>query len=153
MKILFVCTGNSCRSIMAKGYLEKRLKELGKEGITVSSAGVAALPCMPATEEAKQVVKEEGGDISDHRARRLSDVDVKGANLIFVMEKLHREYVLGKYPYAKKKTYLLKDFKKLGNFDFSEDCGIPDPIAKDIDFYRKVFSIIKESIEKLLKEI
>ncbi len=153
MKILFVCTGNSCRSIMAKGYLEKRLKELGKEEITVSSAGVVALPCMPATKEAKQVVEEAGGDISDHRARRLSDVDVKGADLIFVMEDLHREHILSKYPRAVNKTYLLKDFKKLGNFDFSEDSDIADPIAKDIDFYRKIFSIIKESIERLLKEI
>lgn len=153
MKILFVCTGNSCRSIMAKGYLEKRLKELGKEGITVSSAGVAALPDMQATEEAKQVVKEESGDISNHRARRLSDADVKESNLIFVMENLHREYIVSKYPKAVNKTYLLKDFKKLGNFDFSKDSDIADPIAKDIDFYRKIFSIIKESIEKVLKEV
>ncbi|MEA3305185.1 MAG: low molecular weight protein arginine phosphatase [Candidatus Omnitrophota bacterium] len=153
MKILFVCTGNSCRSAMAKGYLEKRLKELGIKDITVFSAGVAALTGMRATEEAKQVVKEAGGDISGHTARKLSDADIKEADLIFAMENSHRERMLNKYPDSANKTYLLRDFRKLGNFGFSKNFDIPDPIAKDINFYRKTFFIIKESIEKLLQEI
>ena len=153
MKILFVCTGNSCRSVMAKGYLEKRLEELGRKGITVFSAGVAALTGMRTTKEAEQVVKEAGGDISGHTARKLSDADIKEADLIFAMENSHKEHILNKYPDSADKTYLLKDFKKLGNFDFSENSNIPDPIAKDIDFYRKTFFLIKESIEKVLQEI
>lgn len=153
MKILFVCTGNSCRSAMAKGYLEKRLKELGKEGIEVSSAGLIPLVGMEATEEAKQVAKEDGVDLSGHHTRMLSERDIKEADLIFVMENLQMEYIVSKYPRAEKKTYLLKDFKKIGNFEISEDPDIKDPITKDVDFYRKIFSIIKESVERILKEI
>ena len=153
MKILFVCTGNSCRSIMAKGYLEKRLKELGKAGIEVSSAGVAPLTGMRATEEAKQVIIEEGGDISDHYAREITELDMREADLIFVMENGHKQYIAGKYPAVVKKTYLLKNFKKLGNFEVSNDPDIRDPIGKDINFYKEVFSIIKDSIERILKEI
>lgn len=153
MKILFVCTGNSCRSVMAKGYLEKRLRELGKEGIEVSSAGLIRLIGMEATEKAKQVAGEEGIELSDHRTRMINELDVRESDLIFVMESRHKQYIVGKYPKAAKKTYLLKDFKKLGNFETSEHPDIADPITKDTDFYRKIFSIIKESIERILKEI
>jgi len=153
MKILFVCTGNSCRSAMAEGYLEKRLKELGKSGVEVTSAGIAPVPGMKATEEAKQIVIDEGGSVSDHVARRITDLAIREADLIFVMENLHKQCILGMDPKAAKKTYLLKDFKKLGNFEASEDPNIRDPIGQNIDFYREVFLIIKESIERILKEI
>jgi protein-tyrosine phosphatase len=138
---------------MAKGYLEKRLKELGKEGIEVSSAGVAASPGMEATQEAIEVTKEGGADISSHRARILTDLAVKESDLIFVMEKGHRELIVSRFPRAGKKIYLLKEFKKLGIFNNSKDSDIADPIGKDIDFYRNTFSVIKESIERVLKEI
>ena len=138
---------------MAKGYLEKRLKELGKAGIEVSSAGVAPLTGMHATEEAKQVIIEEGGDISDHYARNITESDMREADLIFVMENRHKQYIAGKYPAAAKKTYLLKSFKELRHFEVSNNSDIRDPIGKDINFYREVFSIIKNSIERILKEI
>ena len=138
---------------MAKGYLERRLKELGKAGIEVSSAGVAPLANMRATEEARQIIIEEGGDISDHYARKITELNIREADLIFVMERGHKEYIAGKDPEAVKKTYLLKDFQKLGNFELTDDPDIGDPIGKDISFYRKVFSIIKDSVERMLKEI
>ena len=153
MKILFVCTGNSCRSAMAKGYLEKRLKELGKAGIEVFSAGISPMPGMQATEKARQIVVEEGGDISKHYARRITELQIREADLIFVMEDFHKQYILNKDLEAAKKTYLLKDFKKIGDFGVSDNPDIKDPIGKDINFYREVFIIIKDSIERILKEI
>lgn len=154
MKIIFVCTGNSCRSPMAKAYLEKRLKELGKEGIEVSCAGTAHFMAGgQATDYAKEVLKEEGVDISDHRARVITDADLKGSDLIFVMENRHRLYLIAKYPKAADRIYLLKEFKKIGNLEISKEPDIPDPIGKDLDFYKKVFSIIKESTERILGEI
>ena len=138
---------------MAKGYLEKRLRELGKAGIEVSSAGVAPLAGMCATEEAKQIIIEEGGDISGHFARQITESNIREADLIFVMERRHREYIIGKCPEATGKIYLLKDFKKIGSFQVSDDPGIRDPIGKDINFYREIFAVIKNSIERILKEI
>lgn len=138
---------------MATAYLEKRLKESGKRGIEVSSAGLLLLAGMEATEETKKLLREEGMDLSGHRTRVLTEEDVRAADLIFVMERRHEEYILSKYPYAAKKVYLLKDFKKPGDYDTSENPDIADPIAKDGDFYKATFSIIKESIERILKQI
>jgi protein-tyrosine-phosphatase len=139
--------------VMARGYFEKRLRELGKQGIEVSSAGIAPLTGMEATQEAKHVVREEGADISGHRARMITERDIQNSDLIFVMENRHKQFILEKYPEATKKTYLLKDFKRFGDFATSKSPDIPDPIGKDINFYRKTFSVIKESIERILKKV
>jgi len=138
---------------MAKGYLEKRLKELGRNDIEVSSTGLIPLVGMEATEEARQVAKEDGIDLSSHRTRTLTEAEIQKQDLIFVMERQHKEYIISKYPEVRSKLYLLKDFKKIGNFDTSENPDIEDPIAKDVDFYKKTFAVIKESIERILKEI
>lgn len=138
---------------MAKGYLEKRLKELGRNDVEVSSGGLIPLVGMEATEEAKQVAKEGGIDLSDHRTRMLTETDIRKADLIFVMERRHEEYIISKYPQTASKLYLLKDFKKIGNFDTSENPDIEDPIAKDVGFYRKTFAVIKESIDRVLEQI
>ena len=138
---------------MAKGYLEKRLKDLGKSDIEALSAGIAPLDGMRATEEARQIIIEEGGDISGHYAKKIIESGIREADLIFVMERVHRQYVLGKSPKAVNKTYLLKDFQKIGNFSLSNAPDIRDPIGKDINFYKEVFSTIKNSVERILKEL
>ncbi len=138
---------------MAEAYLEKRLKELGKKGISVSSAGISPYPGMSATEEAKKVMKEEGADLSGHIARKLTDLAIREADLIFVMEEIQKRYILGIDPSAEEKTYLLKDFRKIGDFATSNEPDIKDPIGKDIHFYKKTFAIIKESVERILDEI
>ena len=153
MKILFVCTGNSCRSAMAEAYLKKRLNDLGKKEISISSAGISPYAGMGATEEAKEVVEKEGADLSGHLARKLTFLAMREADLIFVMEDIQKRYVLEMDPAAAKKTYFLKDFKRIGDFTISDDPGIPDPIGKDIHFYEKTFAVIKEAVERILDEI
>ncbi|MFH1406525.1 MAG: hypothetical protein ABIH01_00760, partial [Candidatus Omnitrophota bacterium] len=119
----------------------------------VSSAGLMLLIGLEATEEAKQVAKEDGADLSEHRTRVLTEAEILAADLIFVMERRHKDYIVKKCPKAARKTYLLKDFKKLGDFTTSDDPNVPDPIMKNMDFYRNTYSLIKESIERILKQI
>jgi protein-tyrosine phosphatase len=138
---------------MAEAYLRKRLKDLNKKDITVVSAGIAPYPGMAATEETKEVIKKEGVDLSEHVARKLTALEIREADLIFVMEELQRRHILEIDATAAKKTYFLKDFKKIGDFTASEDPDIPDPIGKNVDFYKKTFAVIKEAVERVLNEI
>lgn len=123
---------------MAKAYLEKRLKELGRHDIIVSSAGISPFPGMHATKEAQEVLRKEGVDISDHVARKLTDLEIRESDVIFVMEEMHKRYILERDPQAEKKIRLL---------------NISDPVGKNMDFYEKNFAVIKETIERILKEI
>lgn len=145
-RILFVCTGNSCRSVMAQALLEKKLKEKGRDNIEVFSAGIAAPLGMEASLETKQLLKEEGIDVSNHHAQRLNDEMLKRSDLILVMERFHEESILRNKPFLKKRLYLLKEFSKF-NQGKSE---IEDPIGKGIDVYRRSFLDIKAAIDRLI---
>lgn len=147
--ILLVCTGNSCRSPMAKGYLQHLLKE--RPDINVISAGVAATSGMPATSETIKVMAEAGVDISGHFARRLTNEIIHKADLILVMEKNHKEIILQRAPEAEGKVYLLKEFGRDSKVNQQEDLDIPDPIGKPLEFYQKCFTIIKEEVERITK--
>lgn len=138
---------------MAKGYLEKMLMNARRFDVEVFSRGTAPLEGMEATAEAKEIIRQAGWEISGHRSRKLNELDIRESDLIFVMENRHKEYILAIDPDANGKTYLLRDFAKIGDFNVTEDCNIPDPIGRDINFYKRVFSVIKDSVERILREI
>jgi protein-tyrosine-phosphatase len=150
-KILFVCTGNSCRSVMAEAILKKRLEEAGKEDIEVLSAGVGTMGGMSPTRETLDVLKTEGVDLVGFKSTPLNIGLIRNADIILVMEKAHREQVLDLVPEAKAKTHLLKEFKKLESEPQEEGAAIPDPIGKPMEFYRYVMKLIKKEIERIMK--
>lgn len=110
-RILFVCTGNTCRSLMAEGIALKMLRSLNLEGeIEVSSAGLAAFPDAPGSPEALGVLSGEGIDLSDHRAVQLNSEMVRRADLILTMTASQKRQVLELFPEARGKVYILKEF-------------------------------------------
>lgn len=146
-KILFVCTGNSCRSVMAEGLLNKLLKERNRSDVEVISAGVSALIGLPATEETLSLLSKEGIDMSAHRAKRIDNIMLKSSDLILAMEEIQESYILGLAPAVKNRLYLLKEFAKIQDIDLR----INDPIGQGRDYYEKIFYSIKECVEKIVE--
>lgn len=141
--ILFVCTGNSCRSVMAQALLQKRLKEKGRSDIEVLSAGIMQLQGIGATEATRQVLQKEDIDVSKHISQRINRQLLHCSDIILVMERLHEEKILSLAPEVKNRVFLLKEFAKMNN----NDLDIADPIGKPISFYEKTLQIIKEAVE------
>lgn len=128
-KVLVVCTGNTCRSPMAEGWLNQKLA--GK-GWTAESAGVAAWGGDSASPEAVAVMREIGVDISAHRTRALTKAAVDGASLVLAMAEGHRREIEHRFPEAAQKTFLVKSFGL-------EPAGdVADPFGLSADAYRHV---------------
>lgn len=143
--ILFVCTGNSCRSIMAEAYLRKRASE-EKLRIETRSAGTLGIEGMEPSENTQMVLAEEGIDTEGYASSTLTPELVNWADIILVMEPLHKERIVEMDPAAGAKTFLLGEFNENAN-----EKGIPDPIGRPLVFYRLTFEFIKDSIEGFLK--
>jgi protein-tyrosine-phosphatase len=129
--ILFVCTGNICRSPMAE-YLFRE-HHATEHGWRVGGAGTHAPVGSPASREAVKALKEVGIDLRPHRSRQLTDALVDEADLIVVMTEGHRQICLERFPAAADKVHVLKSFDPRA---LDED--VMDPIGYPIPVYRAV---------------
>lgn len=143
--VLFVCTGNSCRSVMAEYILRKKMMEQFRHDIEVLSAGTFALFGMGPTHETLRLIEALGLDASAHRAQRVSAELVRCADLVLTMERRHKDDVLRLAPEARDRVYVLGEFVK---FD-PVLADISDPIGQSEEFYRQCFNKIKQAIDIL----
>jgi protein-tyrosine phosphatase len=148
-KILFVCTGNTCRSPMAAGGLRALLSGKNIDTIEVLSAGTHAATGSPATEYAMEAVKTWHGDISDHRARPLTRELLEEVDLILVMSTSHFQTVMTMLPEAMDKTYMLKKYPEHGG----DGEGVNDPIGGSLDMYNQTFLEIGEELGRFLPDL
>ena len=133
--------------------MKKRLADMGRSDIEVSSAGVMPVPGMLATDKAVIVTKEAGADISGHAARMMTVRDIQEADLIFAMQRFHKDEVTRVVSEAADKTHLLNDFRHIGDHTPSDQPDIPDPIGKPLLFYQETFKAIQAAVERVLAEI
>lgn len=145
--ILFVCTGNSCRSVMAE-YLLKKLVQ-GRRDVEVHSAGTSVFIQSMASRETISVLSDEGINAAGHISQPISTILLKKADLIFVMTGQHRMQVLDRVPQVEKRVYLLREFAKITASSQAE-LDIPDPIGKSHEAYKECKEIIKDSVGKIV---
>src|ERR1039457_7391672 len=143
--VLFVCTGNVCRSPMAEGIFRQSVR--GRGDYQVVSAGLGALEGQPPSSYAIQAVKELGIDISALRSRMLTAELVQQADYIFGMTHSHLDTVAMLYPQAAEKSFLLREFDEtLGSFEKD----ISDPIGGSYEVYLNCRDQIEQGIASLL---
>jgi protein-tyrosine-phosphatase len=146
-RVLFVCTGNICRSPMAEGLLIERLRQEGRQSLSVSSAGIFANPGNIPDPLAVQVAREAGIDISGHRARGVNSYNVNWADIVLVMESGQKGFITMAFPRHSPKVVLLGNFKR----SQGGSGEIADPYGSSLDDYRTCFEEIREAIEGFIQ--
>lgn len=142
--VAFICTGNSCRSVMAKALLEKFTKN--RDDINVLSAGIFPGTSV-ASSETIELLKREGMDVSGHIPEAVNDYIISRSDVILTMDAGHKHRILSLAPEAHQRVYLLKEFAQIkeGSLD------IDDPMGRGLHVYEICLRQIKEAVEKVAK--
>ena len=136
--ILFVCTGNTCRSPLAEAVAQQVLERLGRSA-RVHSAGTAAVAGAAASAHSLQVAAEAGLDLAAHRARPLTRPMLDAATLVLAMGAEHLRVLRAMAPHAA--AHLLAEYAG------SDAADVPDPIGGDLEAYRRTFHRIRTLVE------
>lgn len=148
-KIAFICTGNSCRSVMARYYLEKMFNEKGISSIEIDSAGIGTGEGFEASSLTREVLQEEGMDASSHRTKTITRELVLASDIIVVMGEIHRHFLEERFPESIGKIRLLADFF----IERALSRDISDPIGQGKDIYKVCLFQIKTGLEGLIREL
>jgi len=149
--VLFVCTGNTCRSPMAEILMQKHLADklettidkLDQRGVMVASAGIAAYPGGRAAPEAISILAERDLDLAGHASQPLSDHLAEQADLILTMTNGHRDAILSRWPEAADRVQTLR----------VDGRDIADPIGGSVDVYRQCLEQVESEIKARVKDL
>lgn len=147
-RLVFICSGNTCRSPMAKGLLIKHLEERNPElrdKIEVVTAGTYPHPGDTASPGAREAMEEVGIDISNHRAQPVAEEMLAAADLILTMTRAHRDYLTRIYG-EDNRIHSLYEF-------LGQDGDVLDPYGGDSDTYRACRDELRQLMEMLVEKL
>lgn len=147
MRILFVCTGNTCRSPLAAAIARRVAQERGLVDSVMESAGTSAWDGQPASDGALLVGLERQLDLNDHRSRTITPAIIDAQDLILTMGPHHRDQVeaMG----GGGKTFLLSTYASHG----ADDRPISDPFGGDLETYRTTTDELETEIRKVIDRV
>jgi protein-tyrosine phosphatase len=143
-RIVFVCTGNICRSAMAEHLLRHWAKQRGLE-LETASCGTAAESWYEVPEHARKLLAAEGVPPFEHKARLATRDALRGADLILAMTRSHHEHLVERFPEFTGRTRLLRELAGFGELD------VDDPMGGSEEAFARCLAVLKESLEALLR--
>lgn len=141
-RVLFVCTGNICRSAMAE-HLLRHWSAQRSLALEVRSAGIAAEGWYEVPEHARRLLAAEGVPPFEHRPQLLTREQLRWADTVLVMAEHHRDHICELYPEFTGKTLLLRAAAGFGEQD------VADPMGKSYEVFASCLAVIRESLEAL----
>ncbi len=149
--IMFICTGNTCRSAMAEGLLKKMLSDAGIQGINVHSAGLHASTGEYSTDEAIKVMKEDYDvNILQHQSKNVKNTNIQDMDLILCATNAHKTTLEYMYPEIDHKIFTIKEYAYGPDV---QDRDIEDPWGYPIPVYRECAKEIYNALEKIIEKI
>jgi protein-tyrosine-phosphatase len=146
--VLFVCSGNTCRSPLAEVIFARLAADRGRTDLEAASAGIIAATGDPVSRGARQVAHSHGLDLTHKRSQRLTADLIQRADLILVMEPKHRTDVLNYVPSADERVYVLTSLVPSRGLN-----GVPDPFGGSIDDYRRCFDVLNGVMAEAFPQI
>ena len=146
MKIMFICTGNICRSAMAQAMLEKKLKENNIEAEVCSCGLFAHNGDIPTIEGVTVLDTIYDVDLTKHRATNIDNSNIKDMDIILCATTSHKNNVLNKFPELDGRVFTMKEFAKYPSYDLD----INDPWGGSMATYKKCDSEINECLDKII---